>query len=87
MDGATYDFIVIPIVMIPILAGWLAALYWMDSHPRTLPRTTAWTTTVIAEPDAVDGQADTAPLAAGQVNVPRQATAPSKTETSPLRGG
>jgi hypothetical protein len=86
MDGANWDFIVIPIVMIPILAGWLATLYWMDSHPRAFPRTTARTTMVIAEPDAVAGQADPAPVAAGQANVPRQATAPARNTASSLGG-
>lgn len=82
MDGANYDFIVIPIVMIPLLAGWLVMMYWADAHPRKFPRTA----TVIARQDAVAGQADTAPPMAGQVTVPRQSTAPSGTRTSSLPG-
>lgn len=83
MDGATYDFIIIPIVMVPLLAGWLAMMYWADSHPGKFPRRT----TVIAQPDVIAGQADTVHPAAAQVTVPRQATAPSKTKTSSLQGG
>lgn len=83
MDGANYDFIVIPIVMVLVLAGWIAVMYWADGHPGKFPRTT----TVITEPDTVAGQAETTPSVAGQVNVPRQATAPSKTKASSPQGG
>ena len=78
MDGASYDFIVIPIVALTCLASWLSIMFWMDAHPKTSPRPT----TVSYEQDAI----------AGQVNVPRQATAPpkaalAKTETSSRPGG
>jgi len=61
MDGAAYDFIIIPIVMLPLLAGWLGMMFWADSHPRTSPRPAS----VTYEPDAVTGP----------VNVPLQAKA------------
>ena len=67
MDGATIDFIVIPIVAIINLATWLAAIYWADSHPRWGSRAT----TVTREPGAI----------AGRVPSPRQAPAPSRTKT------
>jgi hypothetical protein len=56
MDGATIDFIVIPIVAIISLAAWLVPIYWADSHPRKSPRTT----TVTGPRDAVADQAGTA---------------------------
>ena len=65
MDGASYDFIVIPIVALICLAAWLSIMYWADAHPKTSPRPA----TVSHEQDAI----------AAQVNVPRQATAPPKT--------
>jgi hypothetical protein len=48
-------------------------VYWADSHPLN----SAWTTTVTARQDAVAGQAGPAHPAAGQVDVPRQATVPA----------
>jgi hypothetical protein len=77
MDGASYDFIVIPIVALVCLASWLSIMFWADAHPKVSPRPA----TVSYEQDAI----------AGQVNVPRQATAPpktalEKTETSTLQG-
>jgi hypothetical protein len=83
MDGASYDFIVIPIVALICLGSWLSIMFWADAHPKVSPRPA----TVSYEQDAI----------AGQVNVPRQATAPpkaalsktvpSETETSaPLSG-
>jgi len=75
MDGAAVDFIVIPIVAIISLATWLAAIYWADRHPRTLPRTT---TVGPAEPGAVPAQSGTALAPTTQGNVPRQATAPAE---------
>jgi hypothetical protein len=65
MDGSNYDFIVIPIVALICLASWLAIIYWADGHPKTGPRPA----TVSRGQDAI----------AGQVNVPRQATAPPET--------
>jgi hypothetical protein len=68
MDGASYDFIVIPIVALVCLASWLSIMYWADAHPKVSPRPAP----VLHEQDAI----------AGQVNVPRQATAPPKTALS-----
>jgi len=75
MDGASVDFIVIPIVAIISLATWLAAIYWADSHPRTSPRTTTARPASFAEPGTAH-----APIQQGlasQRNVPHQATAPA----------
>jgi len=77
MDGASYDFIVIPIVALVCLGSWLYIMFWMDGHPKVSPRPAP----VSYEQDAITGQ----------VNVPRQATAPpktalAKTETSTPRG-
>jgi hypothetical protein len=72
MDGASVDFIVIPIVAIISLATWLAAIYWADSHPRTSPRTTT-------APPARQEFAVPEPAPQGlasHADVPRQATAP-----------
>jgi hypothetical protein len=80
MDGASYDYIVIPIVALVCLGSWLYIMFWMDAHPKVAPRPT-----VSYEPYEQDS-------VAGQVNVPRQATAPpqtalSKTEASTPQGG
>jgi hypothetical protein len=83
MDGASYDFIVIPIVALICLAFWLSIMFWADGHPKVSPRPAPVSYEPVShEQDAI----------AGQVNVPRQATAPprtalSKTETSTPRGG
>jgi hypothetical protein len=34
MDGSSFDFIIIPIVVLPLLVGWLAMVFYADSHPR-----------------------------------------------------
>ena len=34
MDGSALLFILMPIVPIPLLAGWLAVIFYADSHPR-----------------------------------------------------
>jgi hypothetical protein len=36
MDGSGIDFVVIPIVVLPIIAFWLYGMYYADSHPRWL---------------------------------------------------
>jgi hypothetical protein len=33
MDGSTLLFILMPIVTIPLLLGWLAVIFYADSHP------------------------------------------------------
>jgi hypothetical protein len=34
MDGSTLLFILMPIVTIPLLLGWLAVIFYADSHPQ-----------------------------------------------------
>jgi hypothetical protein len=34
MDGSTLLFILMPIVTIPLLFGWLAVIFYADSHPQ-----------------------------------------------------
>ena len=34
MDGSGIDFVVIPIVVLPIIAFWLYGMYYVDSHAR-----------------------------------------------------
>lgn len=34
MDGSTLLFILMPIVVIPLLIGWIAVLFYADSHPQ-----------------------------------------------------
>jgi hypothetical protein len=34
MDGSTLLFILMPIVVIPLLVGWLAVVFYADSHPQ-----------------------------------------------------
>jgi hypothetical protein len=34
VDGSTLLFILMPIVTIPLLIGWLAMLFYADSHPQ-----------------------------------------------------
>ncbi len=36
MDGSGIDFVVIPIVVLPIIAFWLYGMYYADSHARWL---------------------------------------------------
>jgi hypothetical protein len=36
MDGSGIDFVVIPIVVLPIIAFWLYGMYYADSHSRWL---------------------------------------------------
>jgi hypothetical protein len=33
MDGSSVDFIILPLIMIPLLALWLGGIYFADSHP------------------------------------------------------
>jgi hypothetical protein len=33
VSGSTVDFIVLPLVMIPVLGAWLFAVYHANSHP------------------------------------------------------
>jgi hypothetical protein len=33
MDGSTLLFILMPIVIIPLLFGWIAMLFYADGHP------------------------------------------------------
>ena len=34
MDGSALLFILMPIVTIPLLVGWLAVMFYADSHPQ-----------------------------------------------------
>jgi hypothetical protein len=34
MDGSALLFILMPIVTIPLLVGWLALIFYADSHPQ-----------------------------------------------------
>ena len=34
MDGSALLFILLPIVTIPLLVGWLAVMFYADSHPQ-----------------------------------------------------
>jgi hypothetical protein len=34
MDGSALLFILMPIVIIPLLVGWLAVIFYADRHPR-----------------------------------------------------
>jgi hypothetical protein len=34
MDGSGIDFVIIPVIVLPILALWLIGMYYADSHPR-----------------------------------------------------
>jgi len=33
MDGSSIDFIVIPVVVLPLLALWLIGVSWCAAHP------------------------------------------------------
>jgi hypothetical protein len=33
MDGSGIDFVIIPVVVLPIIAFWLIGMYYADSHP------------------------------------------------------
>jgi hypothetical protein len=33
MDGSGIDFIILPVIILPIVALWLGGIYYCDSHP------------------------------------------------------
>jgi hypothetical protein len=69
MDGSSIDFVVIPVIVIPLLVLWLVGMYHADSHA-------AWRTGPSGAPRAVTaGEAAATPA---QVTVPAQAAAPAQ---------
>jgi hypothetical protein len=45
MDGSALLFILMPIVIIPLLVGWLAVIFYADSHPQHKVQSAASTVT------------------------------------------
>jgi hypothetical protein len=82
MDGSSIDFVVIPVIVVPLLALWLIGMYLADSHSR-------WRTGPSGGPSAVSaGEVAATPV---RVTVPAQATAPAPVRvppqaTAPVRG-
>lgn len=58
MDGSGIDFVIIPVVLVPILAFWLIGMYYADSHaawrvgPSGQREITAAATPAVAPPQA-----------------------------------
>jgi hypothetical protein len=72
MDGSSIDFVVIPIVVIPLLALWLIGMYQADSH-------STWRTGPSGGPRALSaGEAGEAVATPARVTVPAQAKAPAR---------
>lgn len=34
MDGSGIDFIILPVIILPIVALWLGGFYYADAHPK-----------------------------------------------------
>jgi hypothetical protein len=75
MDGSSIDFVVIPVIVVPLLALWIIGMYYADSHLR-------WRTGPSGGPGAVSaGEVAATPVRA---TVPAQAPAP-ETAPAPVR--
>jgi hypothetical protein len=87
MDGSSIDFVVIPVIVVPLLALWIIGMYYADSHLRwrTGPSggpsavsagEVAATPVRVTVPAQAQAQAQATAPAPAQVRVPPQATAP-----------
>jgi hypothetical protein len=53
VSGSTVDFIVLPLVMIPVLGAWLFAVYHANSHPGVFEHVPSLDEIQAATPDEV----------------------------------
>jgi hypothetical protein len=80
MDGSSIDFVVIPVIVVPLLALWIIGMYYADSHLR-------WRTGPSGGPSAVSaGEVAATPVRVtvpAQAQAPAQATAPAQVRVPP----
>jgi hypothetical protein len=91
MDGSTLLFILMPIVIIPLLIGWIAALFYADSHPRRKTQSAAseaagWNSSADPRPAPLPGSAPAEP-ARRKGGVPIPLPGPAYSRQSPDMDG
>jgi hypothetical protein len=94
LDGSTAAFIAIPIVSILILVGWLAMLFYADSHPRWQGQPVReplappfWQGAIPPSPRAESAAGPTGSAVPAQGSAPHEVPAPTAASLHEVPGG